>query len=168
MFIAIGDDPINAVEWATNVVRLEIKILEILQYNNTGITRRPMNITDLKNISGGLAIDEYLDGYIQAYTAASIPLTVYITNNNAFIALRQLVDNTPLTTLLAYSRWYLINQTYQYLSPSLQQTYFNYFTKHIEAIQQDISREIKCTYDINKNFPDLIIQTFIQENVIKR
>ena len=120
----------------------------------------------LNSLQGWLSAAALTPFFMEAGTTAIFggigkPLIFYVYDTYQFTQFNTLLTRTPLTTLLAWTRWHVINASTPLLSLSVRQSHLHAFATPLSGITALPDRHLLCREIVTANTGDLFIRYFI-------
>ena len=102
-------------------------------------------------------------GTLPIYDAAGKSLVFYVYDTNQFTQLNTLLGRTPLSTVLAWARWHVINASTPLLSLSLRRAHLRAFARPLAGVTALPERHALCRDVVAANTGDLFARYVIQK-----
>ena len=100
-------------------------------------------------------------GMIAAYDSVAKPVYLYVYDTDQLTQLNTLLTRTPLTTLLSWTRWHVINASTPLLSLSIRQSHLTAFSTPLAGITALPNRHSLCRDLVVSNTGDLFFRYFM-------
>ena len=100
-------------------------------------------------------------GTIPTFGAVGKPVQFYVYDSNQLTQFNTLLSRTSLTTLLAWTRWHVINASTPLLSLSVRQSHLRAFATPLAGVTALPDRHALCRDIVTTNTADLFYRYFI-------
>ena len=100
-------------------------------------------------------------GTTSIYGSAGKPVTFWVSDTNTLTQFNTLLSRTALSTLLAWTRWHVLNSSTPLLSLSLRQSHLRSFATPLAGITALPDRHALCRDIVSANTGDLFVRYFI-------
>ncbi|HVN20866.1 MAG TPA: M13 family metallopeptidase [Dongiaceae bacterium] len=161
MFALVGESSTQAAADAGTVIDLETALAQAEMDN---VSRRdPKNINNRMSLSQVRALAPSIDwdGYLKAVNAPASD-HYNVTSPEFFRAVEKLIAAHPLEHWQAYLRWQVIHRAAPYLTKSIVDENFDFFSHTLAGAEQQRPRWRRCVAAADRDLGDALGQAYVE------
>lgn len=162
MLKAVGNSETDATAKAAKVLDFETKISEAeltrVELRDDRKTYNPMPVSKLQSVASNINWTAYFDK-----TGLKSIDSVVVSQPKALAKMNELLKSTPIEDLKAYLTWNVINGSASMLSPELEKTNWEFFSKVLSGAQKQKPIEERAVNIINSSLGEALGKLYVEK-----
>ncbi|HEX3101027.1 MAG TPA: M13 family metallopeptidase [Pyrinomonadaceae bacterium] len=163
MFGLLGDDAATAKANADTVMKLEMRFAKASK--NPVELRDPANYYNLMTVAQA---DKLMPGFSWDKYGAALGTPKFtkisIGEPDFFKEAAKMINEVPLAEWKTYLRWNLINAAASNLSKKFDDANFDFFSKTLNGVTEQLPRWRRCTRDTDNSLGEALGEEFVKKN----